>query len=457
MEWIWGRPRRNLPTINYAESDDEDPLQQDLEEGLNFESPLTSPNRPAQTRAGSPVIKPDDEVSDVLEKVNSRLNLHNDLEELASRLADVKTEEEDFEEVVVGHIEVAADADNLDDNDELANEEEEVAEEIAMAANYEDENGVDDPTSAMQDACRTIKGYQWDRNDLDFYFNQIEIKMQSCGVKKQWTKFQVLTTVLPKHVTDEVKKFLRRKETDYPQNNAYKLLKEEIIRIFGLPEDAGVQRALSRVLSGQPSQLARAMVNDVCDHELQGCCCHKWVLGLWKRQLPLHCQHAIAHHKFNKDTFDVVCKLADNVYESNRPQGAIAAVQVAATPALDDGFICPTQPHQTVVDPNIQAIAAQVAALNRSLGRGRGRGGANRGRGSGRGGSVTNSGAGASGSRGPPWSAQNPRHKGTRHPDGPPWGACKKHFIWGKSAHWCEEPFTCEWRTFCTPRPAKTQ
>ena len=44
--WGWGgRPRRDLPQVNYNEQSSED----------DYDSPLVSPSRPVQTRAGSPV------------------------------------------------------------------------------------------------------------------------------------------------------------------------------------------------------------------------------------------------------------------------------------------------------------------------------------------------------------------------------------------------------------------
>ena len=45
--WGWGRPRRNLPEVNYADYSSE--------EENDFESPLVSPRRPVNTRQGSPV------------------------------------------------------------------------------------------------------------------------------------------------------------------------------------------------------------------------------------------------------------------------------------------------------------------------------------------------------------------------------------------------------------------
>ena len=42
--------------------------------------------------------------------------------------------------------------------------------------NFEDQDGVDD-RGALQEACRSLERYQWDDNDIPFFFGQIEIKM----------------------------------------------------------------------------------------------------------------------------------------------------------------------------------------------------------------------------------------------------------------------------------------
>ena len=44
--------------------------------------------------------------------------------------------------------------------------------------------------------------------------------MAAAGVKKQYTKFQVLSTILPKKVQDEVKTLLCRTEADYTEKEA---------------------------------------------------------------------------------------------------------------------------------------------------------------------------------------------------------------------------------------------
>ena len=86
-------------------------------------------------------------------------------------------------------------------------------------------------------------------------------------------------------------------------------------------------------MSGLPSQLARALVNDICKHDVKlDCkCCPDVVLALWRRQLPGNVRSGIAHMKFNKDTFNAVCQQADDIYVANKPAAmAKAAFSVAA-------------------------------------------------------------------------------------------------------------------------------
>ena len=92
---------------------------------------------------------------------------------------------------------------------------------------FEDQNGVDE-AGAMREACRNVEKMEWDDNDVAFFFSKIEIKMSAVGVKKQYTKFQVLSTVLPKKVEDQMKPLLIKTETEFPQQNAYKILKRDI-------------------------------------------------------------------------------------------------------------------------------------------------------------------------------------------------------------------------------------
>ena len=90
--------------------------------------------------------------------------------------------------------------------------------------NFEDENG-EDANGALREAIQAVAKVNWDDNDLRFVFKKLEIAIAAAGAKKQYTKFQVISTILPKHVEDEVKLLLEMQETEFTDNNAYKQLK----------------------------------------------------------------------------------------------------------------------------------------------------------------------------------------------------------------------------------------
>ena len=308
---------------------------------------------------------------------------------------------------------------------------------------FEDEDGTDD-NRALQEARSALARFEWDENDIHFSFNKIEIEMAAVGVKKNYTKFQVLSTVIPKKIIDEVKPLLRRKETEFPNKNAYRLLKDEILRIFGPKPSAAVDRALGRVLSGKPSTLARALVNDLCKKQLDCECCPGIVLALWRRHLPDHVRSGIAHCKFNKNTFDEVLELADDIFESRSAISSVAAVtQVNTTSNLDE-----TQPAIPYANPQVSAVSRGRGGRG-GRGRGRGRGGRGGGGGSGQNQNNQNQNSGAASS--------GPKHKGTKHPDLPAgdWQGCSMHFRWGRGAFFCSEPASCPWKNVYTTKPTK--
>ena len=205
---------------------------------------------------------------------------------------------------------------------------------------------------------------------------------------------------------------------------------------------------MSRVLSGKPSQLARALVNDLCDKELEGCCCKKFINGLWKRSLPSGVCQSISSQPFTHDNFENIVQLADNAYQSGKPKQGVGTVAAMAAGPAQDGA-SDTAFHQYW--PSQQE--AEIAAFSRGRGRGRGqrgRGNQNRG-GQGRGnrGSQNQSARGGQGNRG---GAGHPRHKTTRHADLPPFEACFRHWTFGKSAHFCMEPASCPWKDHYVPK-----
>ena len=307
----------------------------------------------------------------------------------------------------------------------------------ARMPNYDALNGEDDD-KAMQNATAALRNFKYMEDDLTFFFQQLEIKMKSNGVKKNFTKLEILTQVLPTHVINGIKPILRKQEDEFPANDAYLQAKREVMRLFGPSEESHFQKAMSRVLSGKPSQLANDLINDMCEHELEGCCCRRWIFGLWHRQLPSAVKQAVAHKKFSKETLKDVLELADKVYESTRPPPTIAAVQQQAH---EDAF------HQDFQSyGQAEAEAPEVAALGRGRGRGRGRGG--RG-GQGRGAAQNSQ---TSTNTRIFYTKENPRWTTPRHADLPPYHACKSHWTWGKSCFKCQEPNKCPWKKFVTPR-----
>ena len=80
--------------------------------------------------------------------------------------------------------------------------------------NFEDENGAD-TAGALREGIQAVSKVNWDDNDLKFVFKKLEISMSAAGAKKQYTKFQIVSTILPKHIEDEVKCLLEMQETEF--------------------------------------------------------------------------------------------------------------------------------------------------------------------------------------------------------------------------------------------------
>ena len=144
---------------------------------------------------------------------------------------------------------------------------------MAPTVNYDAAHADDEAENAMDKAINSLKNHAWMEEDLKFYFGQVEVKMKAAGVKSNFTKLQVLSTIVPAKVIAEIKSILTKQESEFPQKDAYLQAKTEILNIFGPCEGASVERALNRVLSGKPSQLWKALTGDLCSRELKNCCC----------------------------------------------------------------------------------------------------------------------------------------------------------------------------------------
>ena len=425
------RPKRSVPTVNYQEDSEDDfgSVNSSFNNSANPPPGASSPASELVRQGLNLIANPNNNTSRVLAGV-------------ANRLADFPAHRLDPGEPPAGPVQGPG--------DQLAP----VQPPVIMA--FEDSNGTDDD-KALNNALRVLERFVFDVNDIKFTFQQIEIKMTSAGVKKNFTKFQILSSIIPKHIQDEVKSLLSKGEAEFTDNNAYKLLKQKILKIFAPSEESRIERALQRTLTGLPSQLGRVLVNDICDHELDGCCCRRVVSAIWKRALPIPVRQAVSAIAFDKDNFDTIMGIADSVFNSSRPTGVtVAAVEQPAQTAshfqtphnpspLDTAFVV-----SNPGDP-IQAAAQSIVAAVQRAGGGRGRGSGGRGRG-GRG-SQRSRGTGRSGGSGSGQSRGGHRWANLqRHSDMPPLSTCKKHYVYGKSAHWCEEPASCPWKDFFVPK-----
>ena len=71
---------------------------------------------------------------------------------------------------------------------------------------FDTQNETDAPDAVTKAA--TIK-LAYNQKDIEVWFIQLEAMMKFRGVKHQWTKLQVLITLLPANVCSEVKHLLR--------------------------------------------------------------------------------------------------------------------------------------------------------------------------------------------------------------------------------------------------------
>ena len=283
--------------------------------------------------------------------------------------------------------------------------------------------------------------------------------MRTNLVKKNYTKYLVLTSILPENVTEQLKNILRKSETELG-NKPYKVLKTQIFKLFGPPCNADFERAMGRVLSNTPSQLCREIINDLCEKELDGCCCAKFIFGLWNRSLPISVRQAVSSLEFNAANLDNILELADKNFMAGK--SSVATPGVASIVSQPSYSSLEGASWNEAFHPSFPGSEGQVAAMSfqgRGGRGGRGRGGRG-GRGN-RGGNRNNRGGGNSSGTstgGEQNSNSNkngnahPRHKTPRHQDNPPIQACLKHWTFGKSAHWCQEPGTCPWKDYFVPK-----
>ena len=260
-------------------------------------------------------------------------------------------------------------------------------------------------------------------------------------VKSQWLKKTILQRNLPNKQREDVKAYLILTQAE-AGDTIYKDIKDELIRLYSPKPQDSYLKALSREMTGLPSQLGTQIIDDICKKtkKLEGCCCAAAALAIWSMKLPVGIRAHISDKPFTRETYKEVFQTADKVFQSSKQ------INVAAT-ALDETLPAFTTQNQP----------SEVAAVSR--GQRGGRGGRNRGgrgyrgnRGGNRGGASGTSTGGNSGNSGNSNNSNQSRHKGKRHSSSPPEACCERHYVHGDQAFYCLEPTTCPWVDKCIPR-----
>ena len=68
--------------------------------------------------------------------------------------------------------------------------------EMAPTVNYDAHHADYKGENAMEKAISSLKNHPWMEEDLKFYFSRVEVKMKAAGVKSNFTKLQVLSTMI---------------------------------------------------------------------------------------------------------------------------------------------------------------------------------------------------------------------------------------------------------------------
>ena len=300
-------------------------------------------------------------------------------------------------------------------------------ENAVIMIDFESENGTDGDKA--QEHARSIK-VEFEPSDIRFWFSQLEGEMTMSSVKSQWLKRTILQRNLPNKQKEDVKSLLTLTQTQ-AGTDIYLRLKQNLVRIYATKPQVSYKKALSRTMTGLPSQLGHQIVDDICKKatKLSGCCCEAAALAIWEMKLPVNIRQHISNREFTATTYKEVFEAADKVYLSGQNL-TVAAVSVDA----DGANLNETLPAFT--NQNQPQVAA-VSGGTRQRGGGRGQNRGARGRGSN---SNTRSGTGRGGSR-----SQNSRSGLTKSSQNPPDSVCDRHYVHGDLAWYCTKPLSCPW------------
>ena len=99
---------------------------------------------------------------------------------------------------------------NLDGNDSVpASDEEEDTNPPAIMVKFEVENGVDDADYYKK--LSSLKNRNFNPKQVQFWFTSIEASLKHMGLKSQWSKREVLHSLLPDDVQVDVMHILKKR------------------------------------------------------------------------------------------------------------------------------------------------------------------------------------------------------------------------------------------------------
>ena len=126
--------------------------------------------------------------------------------------------------------------------------------QIAAMVNYDTENGAD-PENILTKVSHIKQ--EFDRKNLEFWFFDLETKMEFAGVHSQFLKPQLLMINLPANIKQEIKPQLRVRKDSPGVATAYLTAKNRLMQLFGPKPEHDYDTASKLVLTATPSALAK--------------------------------------------------------------------------------------------------------------------------------------------------------------------------------------------------------
>lgn len=202
---------------------------------------------------------------------------------------------------------------------------------VAEMVDFDQENENDSATA--MDNLRSVQ-CPFNKEDIEFWFSQLEDQLTLIGVKKQWTKKIALVRFLPPEIQNQVKSLLKLGQTA-AGTDIYFRIKKQLLKLYGPKAEDAYLVAKNLVLTDKPSQLGQKLVETICPAEvkLQGCHCDRIVWGLFREKIPIVIRNHLADMAFNKNTYEAIFDKADQVWDSNRGSEPLPNRQVAAVVA----------------------------------------------------------------------------------------------------------------------------